>query len=123
MWVCMVLTAPWSQGAWLRWPMSDDPQLEIPPSFIALFVKPGQTKPSASFAHVAQRYDTCEDLANLLTDHAQSQQFKQGGHTDEVLSQCMAGLLSTDSGVDAAEARWVVCRLAELLNWPMPELS
>ena len=103
--------------------MSDDPQLEIPTSFIALFVKPGQSKPSASFFHVAQRYDTCEDLANLLTDHAQSQQFKQGGHTDAVLSQCMAGLLCTDSGVDAAEARWVVCRLAELLNWPMPELT
>ena len=103
--------------------MSDDPQLEIPPSFIALFVKPGQSKPSATFAHVAQRYDTCEDLANLLTDHAQSQQFKQGGHTDEVLFQCMAGLLCDDSGVNAAEARWVVCRLAELLNWPMPELT
>jgi hypothetical protein len=72
---------------------------------------------------VAQRYDTCEDLAHLLTDHAQSQQFNQGGHTDGVLSQCMAGLLCADSGVDAAEARWVVCRLAELLNWPVPVLS
>ena len=103
--------------------MSDDPQLEIPLSFIALFVKPGQSNPNATCAHVAQRYDTCEDLANLLTDHAQSQQFKQGGHTDEVLFQCMAGLLCDDSGVNAAEARWVVCRLAELLNWPVPALN
>ena len=82
-----------------------------------------QAKPSATFAHVAQRYDTCEDLANLLTDHAHSQQFKQGGHTDEVLLQCMAGLLCDDSGVNAAEARWVVFRLAELLNWPSPTMN
>ena len=103
--------------------MSNDPQLEIPPSVIALFIKPGQAKPSATFAHVVRRYDTCEDLANLLTDHAHSQQFKQGGHTDNVLLQCMAGLLRDNSGVNAAEARWVVFRLAELLNWPVPAMN
>ena len=51
---------------------------------MALFVRPGQTKPSASHQEVAQRYEICEDMANLLTEHAQSVQFSQGLETHEV---------------------------------------
>jgi len=32
------------------------------------------------------------------------------------------GLLADPAVVSPAEARWVVCRLAELLNWPMDQL-
>lgn len=46
--------------------MSEDAnQINIPQSFIALFVEPGRQKPSASRAVVAQRYELCEDLANI----------------------------------------------------------
>jgi hypothetical protein len=36
-----------------------------------------------------------------------------------VLAQCEAGLLNGPAVVSPEEAHWVVCRLAELLQWPM----
>jgi hypothetical protein len=36
-----------------------------------------------------------------------------------VLQQCEAGLITTPAVVTPPEARWVVCRLAELLQWPV----
>jgi hypothetical protein len=38
------------------------------------------------------------------------------------LDQCEQGLLAEPAVVSPAEARWVVCRLAELLQWPMEQL-
>lgn len=99
--------------------MSDDHQIEIPPSFIALFVDPGRIKPNASRAVIGARYEFCEDLAQLLTDTARTMQFDLGITEDDVLERCHRGLLVDGSGVDAREAGWVVCRLAELLGWPM----
>ena len=84
---------------------------------MALFVRPGQTKPSASHYEVAQRYEICEDMANLLTEHAQTVQFSQGLETHEVLARCHQALLADVSAVSAPEAEWVIRRLAELLNW------
>jgi hypothetical protein len=37
--------------------MSDDNQIVIPPSFIALFVEPGRSKPSATKEVIYERYD------------------------------------------------------------------
>ena len=39
-----------------------------------------------------------------------------------ILLSIHQGLAGADSGVTAAEARWVVLRLAELLGWKSPEL-
>ncbi len=98
-----------------------DSQIDIPSSFVALFVRPGQTKPSASHQEVAQRYEICEDMANLLTEHAQTVQFSQGLETREVLARCHQALLADVSAVSAPEAEWVIRRLAELLNWDTPD--
>ena len=38
------------------------------------------------------------------------------------MTQCEQGLLAEPSVVSPNEARWVVCRRAELLNGPMDEL-
>lgn len=43
--------------------MSDEYQIEIPQSFMALFVDPGRQKPNASRSVVADRYELCEDMA------------------------------------------------------------
>jgi hypothetical protein len=40
-----------------------------------------------------------------------------------VLQRCERGLCSPDGVVSAAEAQWVVTRLAELLGWPHPGLE
>jgi hypothetical protein len=102
--------------------MSDDNQLYLPESFSALYVPPGKIKPTIGLSEMAQRYELCEDLANLLTEKAANMQFTLGITEDLVLSQCELGLLAEPSVVSPLEARWVVCRLAELLNWPMGQL-
>jgi hypothetical protein len=102
--------------------MSDDNQIYLPESFTALYVPPGKVKPILGHRDMAQRYELCEDLANLLTEQAANQQFTLSITEELVLQQCELGLLAEPAVVSPLEARWVVCRLAELLNWPMDQL-
>jgi len=102
--------------------MTEEFQIHIPPSFLALYVPPGKTKPTLGQREMAQRYELCEDLANLLTEKAANMQFTLGITEDLVLQQCELGLLAEPAVVVPTEARWVVCRLAELLQWPMDQL-
>lgn len=97
--------------------MSDDHQIIIPPSFIALFVEPGRTKPSETREHIYARYDLCEDLANLLTEQATNKLWELGITEADVLERMHQGLGIADIGLSAAEAQWVILRLAEVLGW------
>ena len=99
--------------------MSQENQIYIPESFMALFIAPGRYKPTASHAEVSARYELCEDMANMLTETAQNMQFTLGVTEQDVLSQCLRGLQAPDSVVSVPESVWVVHRLAELLNWPV----
>ena len=101
--------------------MTDENQFEVPRSFILLFVPPGKIKPTESRAVIAERYEFCEDLANLMTEHASATQFDLGITEADVLGQCHRGLLVEGSVLSNAEAGWVVRRLAELLDWICPE--
>ena len=98
----------------------NDSQLVVPPSFIALYLEPHRSRPSAPREVITARYEFCEDLATMLTEHAA--EIKSSLHVtdDDVLSRVWRGLCTPDSGVNAAEAQWVVNRLAELLGWPLP---
>ena len=97
--------------------MSDDNQIIIPPSFIALFVEPGRIKPSASREHIYVRYDLCEDMANLLIEQASNKLWELGITQTDVLERIHRGLLTQDVGLTESEAGWVVQRLAEILGW------
>ncbi len=101
--------------------MTDENQFEIPLSFIALFVPPGKLKPTESRTVIAERYEFCEDLASLMTEHARTTQFDLGITEADVLVQCHRGLLVEGSVVSSPEAGWVVRRLAELLDWGCPD--
>ena len=101
--------------------MSDASQLEIPQSFVALFITAPGRKPSAPRAEVQARYALCEDLATLLTDTAHTMLHQLGITEHDVLERCLRGLRGEDAVVNAAEAQWVVTRLAELCNWPLPD--
>lgn len=103
--------------------MSDENQIIIPQSFIALFLDPGRSRPNAPRELIATRYDLCEDMAGLLTTPAQAMAFDQGMAEAEVLRRCHQGLCGEDSAFSAPEAVWIVWRLAELLDWPSPELA
>jgi len=97
--------------------MTDEYQIIVPPSFIALFVEPGRTKPGATKEHIYARYDFCEDLANMLTEPAGNKLWELGITEADVLERMHQGLMTTDVGVNAVEAGWVIHRLAELMNW------
>ena len=97
--------------------MSDDNQIVIPPSFIALFVEPGRTKPSATKETIYQHYDFCEDMANMLTEQANAKLWELGITEVDVLERIYQGLTVANVGLTMPEAQWVVTRLAELLGW------
>lgn len=99
--------------------MSDDYQIDVPPSFTALHLDRRErlTLPLAEFR---ARYELCEDLANHLTEHCRSVHVEIGVDEQEVLIRCHQGLIGPDAVVNPSEATWVVTRLAELLSWPAP---
>lgn len=100
--------------------MPDDDQTTLPRSFIELFIPAGAVKPRASRAHIAARYELCEDMAQMLTETARAKLFELGVTEEDVLDRVHRGLRAEGAMVDADEAGWVLCRLAELLGWPMP---
>ena len=100
--------------------MSDENQIVVPPSFVALFVEPRRVKPNASLQHILARYEFCEDLATMLMDHAKSELWELGVAEADVLERIHRGLLTDESAVEVVEAAWVTRRLAELLDWDCP---
>jgi hypothetical protein len=97
-----------------------DSQIVVPSSFVALFVPPGRLKPNAPHSHIAQRYELCEDLAQLLTEQARELLWKLGVDESDVLERMHRGLAGGDAGLEPGEALWVARRLAELLDWAWP---
>jgi hypothetical protein len=103
--------------------MPIDNQIEPPQSFMAMYVKPGRDRPNAPQDVVLARYEQCEDMASILTEHAQTLAFKENFSEAEVLARCHQGLLDDASDFNEREAEWVIGRLAELLGWSPPELG
>jgi len=100
--------------------MSNDNQTFIPRSFIELFVPAGSVKPREPWDSICARYELCEDMAQMLTEHAKGKVFELGVAEHDVLERVHRGLVVQGSVLTRDEARWVICRLAELLDWPMP---
>jgi len=95
-------------------------QLQLPPSFIALFLPPGRMRPTESREYMLARYEFCEDLAETLVERARTLLWQLGVAEEDVLERIQAGLAGEGSGLEPREAGWVACRLAEILGWPMP---
>lgn len=101
--------------------MDDPNQIEVPPSFLALFTSASGLRLTEPISFVRERYELCEDLAQMLMEQAATAQFKSGGSEREVLRKMQAGLQDAGSPVQPAEAAWVVRRLAEMLGWHYPQ--
>ena len=95
----------------------DENQVQVPESFIALYLDARQ-RLTASRETIAARYELCEDLANLLTEHCSTVHWRDGVDEASVLERCLQGLLAPPATVEPREAEWVVRRTAELLGWP-----
>ncbi len=100
--------------------MDDSHQIDVPPSFTQLFAAPGGYKLTEPMAVVRDRYELCEDLAQMLTAQAMNTLHALGITEGEVLEKMGLALAGEGSPVQPAEARWVIRRLAELLNWDDP---
>ena len=95
----------------------DENQVQVPEPFIALYLDARQ-RLTATRENIALRYELCEDLANLLTDHCSTIHLRDGLDEATVLSRVHQGLLAPPTTVEPPEAEWVVRRAAELLGWP-----
>lgn len=100
--------------------MEDPNQIEVPASFVALFTAPGGHRLTEPMSLVRERYELCEDLAQMLCEQASTAAFKSGGSERDVLAG-MRTALSTEGGpLQGSEPAWVVTRIAELLGWEAP---
>jgi hypothetical protein len=54
----------------------------------------------------------------MLTEQAQDKRWQLGVDEATVLQRMLAGLRDGTPVVSEAESRWVITRLAELLEWP-----
>jgi hypothetical protein len=100
--------------------MDDANQIVVPPSFTALYATASGYRLTEPMALVRERYELCEDLAQMLTDQASTAQFTSGGSERQVLATMRQGLAGAESPVSAREAQWIAMRLAELLGWEPP---
>lgn len=98
--------------------MSEEYQVEIPPSFSALYAD-ARRRLTVPLRELRERYELCEDMAQQLVEHARTIHWSHGISEDEVLRRMHAGLVSPPVQVTELEAAWVACRLAELLDWPV----
>jgi hypothetical protein len=110
-------TAALCSTALPRRSMDESNQIEPPPSFVALFASPTGHRLLEPMSTVCERYELCEDLAQMLVDQAETARFKSGGSERETLAKMELVLSHADSGLQPAEASWVLTRLAELLGW------
>jgi hypothetical protein len=99
--------------------MDDPNQIEVPPSFVALFTSPGGQRLSEPMNVVRERYELCEDLAQMLVEQAGANLFKSGGEPAEVLEKLRLALSGPEGSLSANEAGWVATRIAELAGWDL----
>lgn len=80
-------------------------------------MEPGRQKPNASREVVAERYELCEDMADMLTATAKNMFSSLRITERDVLERCHRELVGEGGVVSEAEAGWVIRRLTELLDW------
>lgn len=99
-------------------PRPPEPLGEIPGSFVALYRADGaRGRVQLSLAELAERYDYCEDLAQMLVDTARQAHLDAGLPPSDVLERIERGLADGAAGASPAEAQWTLRRLAELMRW------
>ncbi|NUZ07789.1 hypothetical protein [Piscinibacter koreensis] len=97
--------------------MYDHNQTLVPDSFLALYTR--NSRPTLERRELEARYEACEDLALHVAELCRNRQ--QGvDDAPEALHHCYDGLIAPPLSTPRPEAVWVVRRVAELLEWPVP---
>ena len=100
--------------------MDDSNQIEVPQSFVALFLSPEGQRLLQPINTVRERYELCEDLAQMFSEQAVAVRFKSGASECETLGKMELALSDPATGLAPGEVSWVVTRLAEVLGWRFP---
>lgn len=95
-------------------------QLFVAETFQQLYTD-SRGRPTLCREEVQERQELCEDLAQSLAEVCLGLRFKVDASASEALARCREGLLTPPSSLPAAEARWVAIRIAELLQWDVPD--
>ena len=95
----------------------DHNQTLVPESFLALHSRHGRALHPR--AEIETRYENCENVA-LHTAAFLAARHHESDDTNEALQRCHDGLSADPAAFDAAEAAWIVRRVAELQDWPQP---
>ena len=77
----------------------------------------GETPPE-----VFTRWDACEHLAMQLADKSTESKAGKRAHMSEteILAQYLPRIVATIRWASEEEARWVIRRVASILDWPVP---
>ncbi len=97
--------------------MYDHNQTLVPDSFLALHSKHGRALLPRD--EIEARFELCEDLALHTASFLAAHQQDPDG-SDDALRRCHDGLRVEPAAVSAAESVWVIQRVAELQDWPVP---
>jgi len=95
-------------------------QLYVADSFQALYLD-SRGRPTMAREQLQARQELCEDLAQSLSEACLGLRFKSDATADDALAQVHTGLMMPPSPIPEPEARWVAIRVAELLQWGVPE--
>jgi hypothetical protein len=95
----------------------DHNQTLVPESFLAIHSRHGRAlRPRAA---IEARHELCEDVA-LHAAAFLAARHQQGDDTGAALRRCHDGLRADPEAFAAAEAAWIVHRVAELQEWDAP---
>jgi hypothetical protein len=78
-------------------------------------------RPTLSRDEMQVRQELCEDLAQSLAEVCRGLCLRADAGAGDALLRCHEGLLTPPSTLPAPEARWVAIRIAELLQWDVPD--
>jgi hypothetical protein len=94
--------------------LSEDRQIYVPGSFIALYVPVGQIKPIKPREEIEAKYDYCEDLAQLLLQAMYDKMAELNLPIDIAFSRVSNVLADPNLNLSEVESTWVLSRLNEL---------
>ncbi len=98
--------------------MEDPNQTYVPESFMAMYQQRGRL--TATREQIETRHEFCEDLASQVSEMCRTVQFAGDLSQSAALRKCFDGLVEPPLSVSQPEARWVMCRVAEMLEWDVP---
>lgn len=96
--------------------MTQERQIVVPASFLALYTPAGRTRPTPPREWLEQRHDLCEDLSQLLLETVKEKMWSLGITEGDALERVQQGLDERPLELSQAETQWVMTRLEEMLR-------